>query len=137
MSGGVRQSRLEGTIRKHLGAELGRVVQDPRLTSLGIERVELSRDLSVATVLVRIMFGADDPAHRKGVLVALKAVAPGLRSSLAQILRMRRVPELRFVYDEGEDNRRRVDQLLAEIKEEPRAALDPATEPEKSEPSKG
>ena len=131
MSGGVRQSRLEGTIRKHLGAELGRVAQDPRLTALGIERVELSRDLSVATVLVRIMFGADDPPARKGALVALKAVSPGLRSSLAQILRMRRVPELRFVYDEGEDNRRRVDALLAEIHREPRGGDEPEAGPKK------
>lgn len=122
---GIRQSRLEGTIRKYLSLELGRHLADPRLVSLGIEGVDLSRDLGVATVRVRLMFDGEEEGAQKAALAALRSVGPSLRSSLAQTLSMRRVPELRFVYDHGEDYRRKVEQLLGEIQAAPKGSSGP------------
>lgn len=117
----VRADRLGGTIHKHLSVELGRFAEDPRLVALAISEVQLSSDLGVATVKVRLMFGANDEAAEMQALRALGSIAPRLRSSLAATLRMRRVPELRFLYDHGEDHRREVDRLLQEISSEPKA----------------
>lgn len=118
---GIRAKRLGGTVRKHLSALLAREVQDPRLSALAIEDVEMSGDLSIAQVTVRLMFGGENEEARWAAMKALRAVAPGLRSALAPVLRMRRVPELRFRYDEGADHRLRIEAVLAEIHEEDEA----------------
>lgn len=120
MSDGLRGQRLAGTIRKHLSAALARSIEDPRLAALGIENVTLSRDLGIATIGVRLMFGDSDEKAQKGVMSALTGVSPQLRAMLAAALRMRKVPELRFVYDHGEDHRLNVERILAEIGAEPK-----------------
>lgn len=118
MADSIRRKRLAGTIRRQLSLDLAREVADPRLATMAIHDVELTPDLSVAKVQVRLMFGGEEPGAREGAMQALLAVAPGLRSSLSPILRMRHVPELRFVYDEGADHRARIDDVLREIERE-------------------
>lgn len=118
MADSIRRKRLAGTIRRQLSLELAREVADPRLAAMAIQDVELSPDLSVAKVQVRLMFGGEDPAARAAAMQALLAVSPGLRASLSPILRMRHLPALRFIYDEGADHRARIDDVLEEIKRE-------------------
>jgi len=116
MADSIRIKRLAGTIRRHLSQELSREVADPRLAALSIQDVTMTGDLSLAKVQVRLMFGGEEDAARAFVLQALGRMAPGLRSSLASALRMRSVPELRFIYDEGADQRARISEVLDEIK---------------------
>ena len=122
MSDGVRGQRLAGTIRKLLSEMLARSIEDPRLQTVGIESVVVSRDLGVATVGVRILYGPSDSGAEKSALAALHRAAPHLRATLAASLRMRRTPELRFVYDHGEDHRQNVERILAEIEAQPKGA---------------
>jgi ribosome-binding factor A len=125
----VRRLRLAGTVARHLAVELAREVRDPRLAALGIEKVDVSGDLSVVKVSVRLFQGETDAAARGAVMAALVRMTPGLRASLGPLLRLRRVPELRFVYDEGADQRARIESLLGEIEVEDaarRAALEQA-----------
>lgn len=110
---------MAGAIRKHLGAEIGRQARDPRLASVYVETVELSPDLGLIRVGVRALV-AVDAQGRRGIVIALNAMAKGLRASLAPVLRMRRMPELRFFYDEGEEHRARIEAVLSEIQAEDR-----------------
>ncbi len=116
--GGIRRKRIAGAIRRHLSAELAREVADPRLATLAIEDVDVSADLTLARVKVRLMFGGEDKAARDAAMHALMKVAPGLRASLSPVLRMRRIPELRFSYDEGLDLRTEIESVLEDIKRE-------------------
>ncbi|HSC85702.1 MAG TPA: 30S ribosome-binding factor RbfA [Polyangiaceae bacterium] len=118
MQGGIRTKRLGGTIRKHLSAIMAREVLDPRLAALAIENVEMTGDLGIANVQVRLMYGDDSSVARDEALAAVRRVAPGLRAALAPVLGMRRVPELRFHYDVGIEQRRRIDEVLQEISDE-------------------
>lgn len=118
MADSIRRKRLAGTIRRHLSEEFAREVADPRLAALAIADVELTGDLSIALVKVRLMFGGEEEATRKAAMGALLRIAPGLRSSMSPVLRMRRVPELRFVYDEGADRRAEIDSVLDDIRRE-------------------
>ncbi len=118
MSSEIRTKRLEGTIRKYLGAELARDIADPRLAAVYIHDVSVTNDLSLATVTVRLLVGGEQEAERKAVLGVLARIAPRLRSVLAPQLRMRRVPDLRFRYDVGTDHAHRIAAVLAEIREE-------------------
>ncbi len=138
MALGHRKDRLAGTIRKHLAGELSREVKDPRLSALCIEDVEVTGDLGVANVSVRLMVGGDDPVARREAMAALRRIAPGLRASLGPVLRVRRLPELRFHYDEGADRRARIEEVLEEIHQEDAQRAHPtASNPPSAESPEG
>ena len=118
MADSIRKKRLGGTIRRHLSEEFAREVADPRLAALAIQDVEVTDDLSIALVKVRLMFGGEEESVRAAAMQALSRIAPGLRASVSPVLRMRRVPELRFIYDEGADRRAEIDVVLDEIRRE-------------------
>ena len=113
-----RIERMAGLLRHHLTDALHRDVGDPELLSLVVTHVEVSRDLSVAHIRVRRLATEDSPEARKSVLSRLKRVTPRLRRALGPRMEIRKLPELRFVYDTGEDARDRVEVLLHEIHDE-------------------
>jgi ribosome-binding factor A len=126
-----RKERMAGTIRKHIGAEIARQARDPRLATIYVETVELSPDLGLIRVGVRAQSPVDE-AGRRAITAALGAMSKGLRASLSPVLRMRRMPELRFFYDQGQEHRSRIEAVLAEIREDDRhrPAQDDATQAE-------
>jgi len=113
-----RTLRVAGLVQSHLTSALSRELGDPELASLVVTHVDVSKDLSIATARVRRLSVVDDEAGRRNVLTRLKRAVPRLRRALGPALKLRRVPELRFVYDEGQDARNRVEELLREIHDE-------------------
>lgn len=121
MTDGRRGRRVAETLRSHLATALLRDLGDRRLSSLVVTNVELTDDLSLARVQVRLLVGDDNPAQRKAAVQALERVTPRLRRSLGPVLRLRRIPDLDFAYDVRPDATRRIEELLAEIDDdEPR-----------------
>lgn len=123
---GRRPARVAERIRDCLAQALQRDIADPRLTTVGITRVEVPPDLSTAIVYVRHFIGDPDEKGRRNALRGLRSAASRLRHGLAPSLGTRRVPELRFEYDTGPDATRRIDELLHEIETEHR--VDPEGE---------
>ncbi len=108
-----RKDRLADEVRDILAScLLGGQMQDPRLAGVTIIDVRLSGDLQIASVYFRV-FG--DMPHKKS-LVGLQRATPFLRKHLAQTLDIRRVPELRFFFDESPERAARIDELFAQIK---------------------
>ena len=99
-------------MRRELGdAELARMV---------VTSVEVTKDLSIARVLVRSLANEDDREARDKLMRRLRKATPRLRRALGPRLELRRVPELRFEFDTGADASARVSELLAEIAKEPK-----------------
>jgi ribosome-binding factor A len=115
-----RTLRVAGLVQSHLTTALARELGDPELSTLVVTHVDVSKDLSIATARVRRLSITDGPEARRSVLARLRRAIPRLRRALGPALKLRRVPDLRFVYDTGEDARDRVDELLAEIEREKR-----------------
>jgi ribosome-binding factor A len=113
-----RTQRVAGQIRAHLGEVLAMEMGDAELASAVITEVEVTKDLSIAHVKVRRIGVSDGPAERKAFVTRLGKAAPHLRRALGARLGLRRVPELRFVYDTGPDRAARVGELLGEIRRE-------------------
>lgn len=113
-----RTKRVAGLVQSHLTTALHRELADPELSALVVTHVDVSPDLSIATARVRRLSVEDGPEARQSVLIRLKRAVPRLRKALGPSLKLRRVPDLRFVYDTGQDAHDRVDALLEEIKRE-------------------
>lgn len=110
-----RAVRVAERVREEIARALVRDLDDPRLALAVIIRVEMPDDLSVAKILVRLASGGDDERTRKRLLAGLGAASGILRKRVGQNVGLRRAPELRFQYDEGQDASTRVEQLLYEI----------------------
>ena len=80
-------------------AQLHREVKDPRVSPLiGVVKVDVSGDLSYATVYVSAIEGYEATCES---VKGLKNAAGYLRRELGARLRLRKVPELRFVADDS------------------------------------
>jgi len=117
-----RIERVAGLVRLHLTELIRRELGDAELSSLVITSVEITKDLSIARVLVRSLASKDDDAGRQKLMTRLRKVVPRLRRALAPRLELRRLPELRFEFDTGGDASARVSELLAEISREPKGS---------------
>ena len=94
--GGHRHERLQGVILEELGALLRDDVSDPAVADVRITAVVLSVDYRHARVHFTIVAGS---AARREVERGLARATPFLRARLAEALDMKRVPDLRFVFD--------------------------------------
>ncbi len=115
-----RPEQVAEAIRAILAEALVRgEVRDPRVGLMTVSSVEVTRDLSVATI--RVVPHADDDAGREAALEGLRSAAGYLRGMVARSLTTRGVPELRFERDRGLEHARRIDELLGELRhgEEP------------------
>jgi len=113
MSQGSRPDRIADQIRGELGQLLAREVHDPGIGFVTITRVQVTPDLQHARVFYTAL--GDDRA-RRGSDRALHRAIPFLRRQIGSRLRLRRVPELEFLYDESIAGQDRIEQLLQELR---------------------
>jgi ribosome-binding factor A len=93
-------------------------VRDHGLPSVSVSDVEVSRDLDWAKVWVTALL----PDQSAAAVKALNDLAGEFRYALSRSMRLRRVPEMRFKYDDSVDKGERIDALLRE--DTPRRAAD-------------
>lgn len=77
---------------------LRREIKDPRLQGVQVSEVELSGDLGVAKVYFSML---QPDADASEAIEALKSATGFLRRIVGKELRLRRVPELRFIHDDS------------------------------------
>ena len=99
-------------IRSELATLLARDVHDPGIGFVTLTRVQVSPDLQLARVFYTVL---GDENARKSSAKALERAAPFLRRQIGSRLRLKRVPELRFQYDEATAGADRIEQILKEI----------------------
>jgi ribosome-binding factor A len=112
MPQGSRSDRVADQLRAELALLLGREVHDPGIGFVTLTRVHLSPDLQVARVYYTAL--GDEAAHRKTAR-ALDRASPFLRRQIGSRLRLKRVPELTFVFDDAIAGQARIEQILNEI----------------------
>src|SRR6186997_2469778 len=96
MSQGSRPDRVADQLRSELAQLLARDVHDPGIGFVTITRVQVSGDLQQARVFYTAL--GDDQAQRTTAR-ALDRATPFLRRQIGARLRLKRVPEVRFLYD--------------------------------------
>jgi ribosome-binding factor A len=119
---GRRTKRVAELIQRHFAEILRREVDDPRLAAVVVTGVEISDDLMIAKIGVRLLVADDDERQRKSIVELLRRAASRLRRQITPRLELKRAPELRFHYDVGPDAQHRVSELLREVDAERDAA---------------
>jgi ribosome-binding factor A len=112
MSQGSRPDRVADQIRSELATLLAREVHDPGIGFVTLTRVQVSPDLQVARVLYTVL---GDAKARESSARALGRAATFLRRQIGSRLRLKRAPELRFVYDDSVAGQDRIERILNEL----------------------
>ena len=90
-------------------------VHDPGIGFITLTRVQVSPDLQLARVFYTTL---GDPAARRETEKALERATPFLRRQIGARLRLRRVPEVEFRFDEAIQHQDRIEQILRDLREE-------------------
>jgi ribosome-binding factor A len=110
-----RPERVGDQIRSELAQLISRDVHDPGIGFLTLTYVRVTSDLQIARVYYTTL--GDEKARRETAR-ALGRATPFLRRRLGQRIRLRRVPELEFFYDESIARHDRIEQILQDLKAE-------------------
>jgi ribosome-binding factor A len=124
MAQGPRPSRVGDQVRESLSALLTRgAVHDPGIGFITLTRVQMSPDLQLARVFYTSL---GDEAQRRETAKALARATPFFRREIGAELRLRRVPELDFRFDESIAHQDRIEQILRDLhaEEEARSVRD-------------
>jgi ribosome-binding factor A len=112
MSQGSRPDRVADQIRSELALLLSREVHDPGIGFVTLTRVRLSPDLQLARVHYTVL---GDEKARTNSAKALGRATPFLRRQIGSRLRLKRTPELQFLYDNSIAGQDRIEQILNEL----------------------
>jgi len=108
-----RIERVNNLIRQEISELLQRQVKDPRLSSfLAVTEVSTSSDLKYAKIFVSHI-GSDE--EKQETLSVLTAASGFFRNELARRLRLRRIPELRFQWDNSIEQGVRLSELIDRV----------------------
>lgn len=112
---GYKINRITSDVRIAL-SELLREIKDPRVSKLlSIVKVDISGDLSYATIYVSAIEGYETTVAS---VKALKGASGYLRRELGSRLKLRKVPELRFIADDSINISANISRIIENIKED-------------------
>jgi ribosome-binding factor A len=108
-----RPDRVGDQIRQVLSELLSRgTVHDPGIGFITLTRVKVSPDLQMARVYYTTL---GDESARRETAKALERATGFLRRHVGERLELRRVPELKFQFDESVMHQDRVEQILRDL----------------------
>ena len=107
-----RAQRLGERIKRDLALLIQRELKDPRIGMVTVNFVQLSKDLSYADVNVTVLVPGDVDEEIVESLAILNEASVFLRTELGRGLRVRKVPHLRFHYDDSLKRGARINELI-------------------------
>lgn len=105
-----RKVRIAESIKRLLAEPLAQAARDAGLGMLTVTDVEVSSDLSTATVFVSA-FGTQKTKDQ--IMASLRELKSDMRQRIARDLRMKMVPTVHFAIDESIATGVRISELLA------------------------
>lgn len=112
----VRFLQRESVLLKALSTLIFRLGNElPILLKISITGIKLTKDRSRATVFIYSSFGENIVEESIKELIPY---IPSIKASLPALAQLRRVPEIRLVYDKQRDKINHIEELLDSVKEE-------------------
>ena len=104
-----RSDRVADLLREILADLLRREIRDPRVQTVNLTEVKVTKDLRHATIFFSVL---GDSVGKSKAWAGLKSASGFIRSKVAKQLNLRFVPSIEFTYDETEEEARRIESLL-------------------------
>ncbi len=107
-----RSDKISDLIKREVADILFRQVKDPRLGFVTVTSVDVSKDLKNAKIFFSSIKKGDElKAQMKG----LKDATGFVQRKMAEVIKLRYIPHISFVYDSSIDEGFRIEKLLKQI----------------------
>ena len=110
-----RAQKLAQLIKRVISELISQEIKDPRIGFITITRVKLSNDLKSSNIYYTLL---GDNESKESTRKGLTRAKGYLRSHLGARLRLRRVPEIEFVFDKFVEESIHLNELLKEVRQE-------------------
>jgi ribosome-binding factor A len=101
-------------MQKEISLLLQGGLKNPNIGFVSISRVDVTADLSYATVRISVLGTRQEQMKSLG---ALQQSAGFVRSHLAKLIKIHKFPKINFALDENLQNAARIDEILHKLKE--------------------
>jgi ribosome-binding factor A len=108
-NGPSRKARLESLLHREIATCVQQELRDPRLGFITIVRVEMTADLHQVKALYTVL---GDATQRKLAAKALDQARGFVQNRYAGVVKTRTLPTLAFAYDDVEERRHSMDDLI-------------------------
>ncbi len=106
-------ARLEAQIKRRAAHCLQFEVSDPRASFITITRVELSKDVTSGKICYSVL-GSDSDRAKAAHMV--EHAAGFIQRQVAGVLRLRRMPHLRWLFDESYEESIRLEEIISQAR---------------------
>lgn len=110
----VKLDRLNHTFTEEISKVINEEIKDDDIKFVTITAVDISSDLSYAKVYFTNLIDKD----REKVLNALNRASGFIRNKLMDMVEIRKMPELTFIYDESIEYGNKIEKIIEDIKKE-------------------
>jgi len=112
---GLRHEKVVAALKREISNIVHNELKDSRLGFVTIMRVELTPDLRYARVYFSVL---GEEKEQKATQEALESAKPFIRCLVAQRIKLRFVPEIRFKLDRSIEYSIRIQEELDKLKEQ-------------------
>lgn len=109
---GRRLDKISNQLVKEISELIHNELTDPRIGFVTITHAEVSPDLSHARVFFTVL-GREK--EKKSTYYGLKSAAGYIRHALMERLKLKRIPEIEFVYDDSVDKGMKIYEKIIEV----------------------
>jgi ribosome-binding factor A len=110
-----RNEHLEKSLLREINNIIYRKINDPRIKFVTITRVKVSSDLKYADIFVTIF---NDRKQQKKALEGLENATKFIRGELGKNLKLRYVPNIKFIIDKELEHQYKLLKIINEINDQ-------------------
>ena len=112
-----RSDKVGDLLKKEISLIIANQIKDPRLKNINITAVKVSDDIGIATVFYTVIGESIHKSKSSIDKEILKKVSGMIRSNLSKKIKIRRVPKIKFRFDESIEYSENIEKLLNDLKQ--------------------
>ena len=111
-----RSDKVGDLLKKEISLIISSEIKDPRLQNINITAVKVSDDIGIATVFYTVIGESIQKTHSNIDSKILVKLSGMIRSNLAKKIKIRRIPKIKFRFDESIEYSEKIEKLLKNLK---------------------
>lgn len=111
-----RSDKVSDLLKKEISLIISSEIKDPRLRNINITAVKVSDDIGIATVFYTVIGESIQKTHSNIDSKILVKLSGMIRSNLAKKIKIRRIPKIKFRFDESIEYSEKIEKLLKNLK---------------------
>ena len=111
-----RSDKVSDLLKKEISLIISSEIKDPRLQNINITAVKVSDDIGIATVFYTVIGKSIQKNQSNIDSKILEKLSGMIRSNLAKKIKIRRIPKIKFRFDESIEYSENIEKLLKNLK---------------------